>query len=404
MEDRDARGRRAALSGRRLQNRRRFLGVTGAALAGSVALAGCMGSDEEGEGGGSDDEETDDDGGTEDADDESDGAAEFDGDPVTTEGTDWENLPDLEGELTIYSGRREAQIQGVFDELESFYDGLTIEVSYDDNEAQLGKIEQEGENSPADILYTQDSGALGALKDLGRTVPLTDDVLETVPESWRDPEGTWTGVSGRTRCVAYNTDAWGAEDLPDDIFAYPEDDRFTDEMGWRVDSGSFLAWIRAMMITDGEDRTRQYLQDMENAGVNNYEGGSTTPEALAAGEVTVGFVNHYYVGRLLADQPDVPVDVTFTDGDIGSLFNVSGTAVLDSSDQQDLARNFVRHLLGRQGQEFFVDTNKEYAVIDGVEYVGDLPSLDELNPPEFDLNQLSDLEPAVDLLRDAGLR
>jgi len=74
-------------------------------------------------------------------------------------------------------------------------------------------------------------------------------------------------------------------------------------MGWRVDSGSFLAWIRAMMIEHDRETTSQYLQAMDAAGVTDYTGGSTTPEALAAGEVTVGFVNHYYIGRLLADQP-----------------------------------------------------------------------------------------------------
>ncbi len=366
-------------------NRRRFLSLTGAAVVGTTALAGCL------SGG--------------DAATELDSTpATFDGTALSTAGTDWEDLPDLDGELTVYSGRREAQIQGVFDELEAFYPDLDISIRYDDNEAHITAIEQEGENSPADVLYTQDSGTLGALKNLGRTVPLTEDVVDTVPESWRDPESNWTGVSGRTRCVAYNTDAWDADELPDDIFAYPTDDRFVDEMGWRIDSGSFLAWIRAMMVDQGEETTRQYLEDMAAAGVTNYEGGSTTPDALAAGEVTIGFVNSYYIGRLVSDQSDVPVDVTFTDGDVGSLFNVSGTAVLNTSSNTDLARNFVRHLLGRQGQEFFVDTNKEYAVIDGVDYVGDLPPLSELNSPQFDLNELADIEPAVDVLRDAGLR
>ena len=366
------------------QRRRRFLGLAGATLAGGVA--GCLGG-------------------------EADRATEIDADPVdfegsalTADGISWDDLPDLSGELEVYSGRREAQIGGLFDELESHYDELTINRRYEDNETHLSLIDQEGQNSPADVLYTQDSGTLGALKGLGRTAPLTADVGEVVRESWRDPEHNWTGVSGRTRCVAYNTDAWSEADLPDDIFAYPEDDRFTDEMGWRVDSGSFLAWIRAMMIEHDRETASQYLQAMDAAGVTDYTGGSTTPEALAAGEVTVGFVNHYYIGRLLADQPDVPVDVTFTDGDIGSLFNVSGAAVLDSSDNKTLARNFIRHLLAREGQEFFVETNSEYALIEGVEYVGDLPTLEQINPPQFDLNQLADLEPAVDLLREVGFR
>lgn len=362
----------------RRSTRRRFLAA--GATAAAIGVAGCLGGD----------------GVTYERD--------YDGPGVSPAGTDWDELPGLYGELTVYSGRREAQIDPVINEIDARYDDLTINVRYEDNETHLRAIEQEGENSPADVLYTQDSGTLGALKRLDRTAELTDDVVETVPESWRDPDGTWTGVSGRTRCIAYNTDMWSGDALPTDLFAYPEDERFHGEMGWRVDSGSFLGFIRAMMVENGEDRTEEFLEDMLAADVNNYEGGSTTPNALADGEVSIGLVNHYYVGRLIADQPDAPVDIAFTEGDVGSLFNVSGAAVLDTSDQRELAQDFIRHLLGRQGQEFFVDTNKEYAVIDGVDYVGDLPTLEAIDPPEFDLNELADIEPAVDLLRDVGLR
>lgn len=380
--------------------RRRFLVGSGIALAGVAGLAGCLGDDgddEEGGGNGSNDDTEGDGNGS--SDDDTDGAA------VTTEGTPWEELPDLEGSLTIYSGRKESQIEPVLRDIEDRYDGFDLEIRFDDNETHLATILEEGDNSPADIFYTQDSGTLGALAQEGRTVSLPDDIRETVPDAWSDPDGTWTGVSGRVRCVAYNTDVWDPEELPDDVFAYPDDERFQGDMGWRVDSGSYLSWVRAIMIEHGDDFAREYLTDMEKAGVTHYEGGSTTPEAIANEEVSVGFVNHYYVGRLMDDQPDAPINVTYTDGDLGSLFNVSGTAVLDSSDSQDLATNFIRHLLGAEGQQFFVETNKEYAVIPGVEYAhDDVPPLDEINYPEFDLNQLSDIEPAVDLLREVGIR
>ncbi|TYL39695.1 iron ABC transporter substrate-binding protein [Natronococcus pandeyae] len=332
--------------------RRRFLATTGAAVAGTAGLAGCLGNDGDG--------------------------------------------------LTIYSGRSEDQIEPIFREVEEQLD-VAIEDRYGDSAGMVGQIVEEGEDSPADLFYTQDSGTLGQLKEAGRTAELPDDVLETVPESYRDPDGTWTGVSGRTRSVAYNTDEWEAEDLPDDIFEYAEDDRFEDELGWRTDSGSFLSFIRAMMIEYGEDETREWIEGLQELGINGYEGGSTTPQAVADGEISVGLVNHYYVGRLIEDEEDAPINVTFTDGDVGSLFNVSGVAPVDTADDLDLAQEFVEAVLSEEIQELFVELNAEYAVIEDVEYVGDLPQLDELNPPTFDLNDLADVEPAQDLLRDTGV-
>jgi len=371
--------------------RRTFL--AGATLT-VTGLAGCLGG-ENGSGG------TAGTTGGDGVDDEIDDEYEY----VTSDGTSWDDLPPLEGELEIYSGRTEDQILPLIDEIESRYDDFEVGTRFESNEALISLIDEEGGNSPADLLYTQDSGSLGALKEMGRTVELTTDVLETVPENWRDPDGTWAGVSGRVMSVLYNTDTYDADDLPVDIFEYARDDRFEDDMAWRVDSGSFLSFVRAMMIEHGEETTREFIEDMDASGITNHEGGSTTPEAVAAGEVSIGFTNHYYGGRTLDDQPDAPMAVHFTENDLGSLFNVSGLAVLDSSDEQELARNFVRHFLSTEGQEFFVETNREYAVIPGVEYGFDaIPPIDDIDYPDFDLNQLADVEPAVDLLRAVGYR
>lgn len=331
--------------------RRRFLATTGVSVAGATGLAGCLGND---------------------------------------------------ADIVVYSGRTEDQIEPIFRELEDRLD-ITIGDRYGDSAGMVGQIVEEGDASEADLFYTQDSGTLGALKNEGRTADLSETVLESVPEAYRDPDGTWTGVSGRTRSIAYNTDEWDANELPDDIFAYAEEEAFDDELGWRVDSGSFLSFIRAMMIEYGENDTRGWIEGLQDLGIENYEGGMTTPQAIADGEISVGFVNHYYVGRLLEDDADAPITVTFTDGDVGALFNVSGVALVDTADDADLAREVVEELLVEEVQELFVDLNAEYPVVDGVEYTGDMPGPDEVNSPTFDLNELADVEPAQDLLREVEI-
>jgi len=42
-------------------------------------------------------------------------------------------------------------------------------------------------------------------------------------------------------------------------------------------------------------------------------------------------------------------------------------------------------------------------MISGVQPVGDLPTIDELNPPEIDLTKLSDVEPTLELMREVGV-
>ncbi len=376
----DPRGRRADS----LANRRSFLGTLGA--AGTLALAGCAGL------GGADEDPFDDYGPQ--------GAA------LEPSAVSWDDLGDLEGELTVYSGRTRDQIDPLFTAIEERYDDFTIDSDFDDNSTQLNKINEETADTRPDVFYTQSSGALAALKqdDLVRTLP--EDVIDAVDDNYSDPDGTWTGASGRVRAIQYNTNLWdgGADALPNDIFEYAEDERFQGIISTRPNSGTFRSFIVAMIeITDLEE-TRDWVRKMvENQDAELYSSGSQQAEEVAAGNQTIGLGNQYYAGRILENDPDSPLDVAFTSDDAGCLFNVSGVGILEDADKPNLAAEFTRHVLAAEGQEFFVETNGEYPVLDGVEYVGDLPTLADINPPEVDLNALANVEQAVDLLREEGM-
>ncbi|MFC4436111.1 MULTISPECIES: extracellular solute-binding protein [Natrialbaceae] len=365
-------------------NRRRFLGA-GSAAVGTLAVAGCL----DGLGGGDEDPF--------DSYEPQEAAAE-------SSAVSWDDLGDLEGELTIYSARTQDQIDPLFEKLEDEYDDFTIKRDYDDEGDQLASILEEGENSPADVFYTQSSGELARLKDEGLARELPEDVIDAVDDNYRDSDGQWTGASGRVRAVQYNTDHFDGDDLPDDIFAYAEDERFRDVISTRPNSGTFHSFIVAMMEEEGEDATREWVRAMvEDQNATLYSSGSDQAEAVASGEQEIALGNQYYAGRIVDDDPDAPLDVTFTSNDPGCLFNVSGVAILEGADKPNLAAEFTRHIIAEQGQDFFVDVNGEYPVVDGVEYVGELPTLDEIDPLEFDLNKLGDVEPAIDLLREEGM-
>jgi len=78
--------------------------------------------------------------------------------------------------------------------------------------------------------------------------------------------------------------------------------------------------------------------------------------------------------------------------------------VINDVDNPELVAEFVRHLLAAEGQEFMMDTNGEYPVVSGIEYVGPLPDLDDINPPEFDLSDFDmDLQQAGDLINEEGM-
>ncbi|MFP4174625.1 MAG: iron ABC transporter substrate-binding protein [Halobacteriales archaeon] len=319
------------------------------------------------------------------------------------EGTSVDEMPDLEGTLTVYSGRGEGLVGDLFEFFNSTYDDFEVEPVYGGSADLANQINTEGSNSPADVFYTVNVGALGSLAEGGRTVGLPDEVLELVRDEFRDPDGEWVGTSGRARTIPYNTEEFSEGDIPDDIFAFPDTESLAGEMGWAPTYGSFQDFVTAMRLLNSEEETREWLEGMVDSEIDEYPNEQVIANAVADGEILAGFANHYYIQRTLSGSSDAPLGTAFTDGDAGSLFNVAGATILDTASDEELAANFVRHLLSAEAQEFFAVRTEEYPLIPGVDPLGDLPAIDDLNPPELDLTDLADVEPTLELMRDVGI-
>ncbi|WP_200530154.1 extracellular solute-binding protein [Halorubrum sp. LN27] len=373
-------------------DRRRFLAAAGG--VGVVGLAGCMGDDEEDGGDGEDGE----DGDGEDGESVGQIGSGREGRDAPG-GTPMAEMPDLEGELTVYSGRGEFLVGELVGYIEDQYDDFDLTVRYGGATDLVNQIANEGEGSPADVFYSVNAGALGALADEGRTQAVPDDVAELVREEFRTDQ--WIGTSGRARTVPYNTEAFSDDELPDDIMAYPEE--FDGDLGWAPSYGSCQAFVTAMRLIEGEEATREWLEAVVESGITPYNNEFAACQGIADGEIDAAFTNHYYIQRVLDGNPDASIDTAFTSGDAGAVFNVAGAAVVDTASDATLAGNFVRHLLSAEAQDYFARSTFEYPLIPGVEPVGDLPTIDELDVPDIDLAELSDLETTIDLMRDAGV-
>ena len=313
-------------------------------------------------------------------------------------GTSVEEMPDLEGELTIYSGRGEFLVGELISFLDETYPDFEPIVRYGSGSDLVNQIETEGEGSPADVFYTVDSGGLGALADADLTQPLPSEITDLVREEFHTDQ--WTGTSGRARSVPFNTNAYSASEIPSDVMAFPE---FAGDMGWAPSYPSCQGFVTAMRQLEGEDATREWLEGVVESGIEAYPDELAVSQAVADGELDAGFANHYYIQRVLDGSPDAPIETVFTEGDAGSIFDVAGAAVLNGADDADLAQNFVRHLLSAEAQEYFAVETFEYPLISDVDPVGGLPSIDELDVPDLRLSELSDVQATIDLMRDVGI-
>ena len=305
--------------------------------------------------------------------------------------------------LTIYAGRSQNLVQPLLEQF-SQDTGIKIHVRYGDGISLALAILEEGDNSPADVYYGQDVGALGALKADGRLSPLPDALLNTVDPAFRSPDGLWVGISGRQRVIVYNTDEIDPAELPSSVLDYtgPE---WQGRLGLVPRSDGFPEFVTALRLLRGEDFARQWLTDLKANDPIAYPNNISALQAVANREIDVAFLNHYYLFRFLEEEGEgfAARNYYFAEGDIGGLFLVSGAAILDSSKHKEDAQRFIEYMLSASAQQYFTDETHEYPLVPGIDADPELQPLSQIDPPEIDLSDLTDLGGSLELMRQIGI-
>ncbi|HVM69348.1 MAG TPA: iron ABC transporter substrate-binding protein [Gaiellaceae bacterium] len=306
--------------------------------------------------------------------------------------------------LTVYSGRDERFVKPMFD-LFTQRTGIQLQVRYGDSAALAATLLEEGRNSPADVFVSQDAGALGAVGSKLRLAVLPQKTLKKVSPRFRAPGKRWVGVSGRARVVAYNTDALRASELPTSIWGYTSP-RWRGKIGVPPTNASFIAFVSAMRMRVGDDRTRDWLLALKANDVKFFTGNGPILQALARREVEVGFVNHYYLYQLKESTPSAPVANHFLTGrDPGALINVAGAGVVASSKKKAAAVRLIDFLLSKDAQRFFSRSpgRAEYPLAARVRPRVGLPPLTRIEGAKINLSALgSRLPSTLELLREVG--
>ena len=312
------------------------------------------------------------------------------------------------GSLIIYSGRSESLIGPLIAQFKAAT-GIKVDVRYGSTSEMAGVLLEEGNRSPADVFYAQDPGGLAAIQTAGLFQKLPVSVLDTVPERFRAADGTWVGASGRARVIVYNTDVITdpAAQLPADIYDFI-DPQWDGRLGWAPTNASFQAMVTAMRHVWGEEKTRAWLEGIQANHPLIFESNTPIVEAVGAGEIDAGFVNHYYLYRFLAEQGEsfAARNYFLPGGGPGSLIMVSGAGILGSAKNSENAQRFIEYLLSDAGQHYFAEQTFEYPISQaGTNLPVDLPPIDDLeaSAAHIPMRDLGDLQGTQDLLIELGI-
>ncbi|MQF87343.1 MAG: iron ABC transporter substrate-binding protein [SAR202 cluster bacterium] len=304
------------------------------------------------------------------------------------------------GSLVIYSGRKESLVGPI---IEQFSDatGIKVDVKYGKSAAMAATLSEEGSNSPADVFYAQDPGALGSVESMMQALPSA--TLEKVPGWAQDDEGKWVGVSGRARVLVYSPSRVNANDLPKDISELT-DSKWKGRLGWAPTNGSLLTMITGMRKVWGEEKTADWIKGLLANDIKIYPKNTPQVQAVHDGEIDMGLVNHYYLYRFVTEAGEdfKARNYHIPSAGPGSLVMVSGASILKTAKNKDNAERFINFMISKVAQQYLAGQIFEYPLVEGVKTNRLLTPVENIKQPDIALSDLSDLAGTTELLRSLG--
>jgi iron(III) transport system substrate-binding protein len=308
--------------------------------------------------------------------------------------------------ITLYNGQHEQTTDSLVAGFERAT-GIKVNVRSDDEDTLVDEIVAEGSNSPADVVYTENSPALEYLSDKHLLAPVDSATLAHTPSKYNSPMGDWLGVSARVSVLIYNPSLISASQLPTRVTELA-DPRYKGKLAFAAGETDFQPIVTSYARTYGEVATLKWLEAIkENAGNHVYPDNETIADEVNRGAVAFGVVNQYYWYRMRAELGAENVHskiAYFAPRDPGYVIDISSAGILKSSKHMADAQKFLAFMVSRQGQEIIAHSiSFEYTIASGVSTAASETPFDELQPGPITVTELGDGSTAIALLRKAGL-
>jgi len=311
--------------------------------------------------------------------------------------------------ITLYNGQHVQTTDALVAGFEKAT-GITVNVRSDDEDTLADQIVTEGNRSPADVIYTENSPALEYLQDKGLLAKVDASTLARTPAQYNSPAGDWVGVSARVSVIIYNPSRISKSRLPTSVLQLA-DPRYAGKLALAPGETDFQPIVTSVDRAYGRAAALHWLDGVKaNAGSHLYPDNETIADEVNRSAVAFGVVNQYYWYRMRAEIGAAAMhsDITyFSPHNPGYVVDVSGAAVLRSSRHQAAAQRFLAYLVSPPAQEVIGSPSKsisfEYPIGSGVTTTAPETPFHQLQPYPVTVGELGTGATAIALLRAAGL-
>lgn len=310
----------------------------------------------------------------------------------------------LANEINLYSGK------GLDPKLANMFESQTgNKINIIKDKEQMAKMN--APDSKADLFMGMDVSTFAKLQNDGKLAPAKSKIIDSiVPANLKDENNEWIGLSKRARVIVYDKKAIDPKLIQNyEDLAKPE---LKGKLLMRTSNVSFNRSLLASIIAnDGEDKAKEWAKGTLNNLARDPKGGDREQaRGVYEGIGAVGVMNSYYIVTLLnskkqSDQETAKsLGVIFPNQDgRGTHINISGIALLKSSQNKDAAIKFIEFMLSKEAQEILVSTSHEYPVNKDAKPSKEIAALGKFKEDSISLNKVAnELENAQKIYKELG--
>lgn len=301
----------------------------------------------------------------------------------------------LAAEVNIYSHRHYDTDKQLFKKFEETT-GIKVNIVNAKANELIKRLENEGLNSPADILITSDVGRLYLAQEKGLLKQIDSQTLNsTIPSHLRQKDGYWFALTKRARVVIYNKQKVDSKQFS--TYEDLADPKWEGKLLTRSSSNIYNQSLLASMIANlGEEKAKEWAQGIVNNFARDPKGNDRDQmKAAAAGLGDFAIVNTYYLGKLLNSTKPSEVAVGEMMGVFfpnqetrGTHINISGAGITKSSKNTKEAIQLLEFLVSPVAQSLFAQANYEYPVNPAVKPSKLIQSWGEFKEDKLNLEEL----------------
>lgn len=296
-------------------------------------------------------------------------------------------------EVNVYSYRQAKLIQPLLDVFTEDT-GIKVNILYA-KKGMLERLKSEGVNTPADLVFTVDIGRLSDVKNAGLTQAVASDILEAnIPDSQRDDDGHWYGLTQRARIIVAAKERVQLEEITS--YEGLASDNMKGRVCTRSGKHAYMVGLTAAMISyHGKEKAEKWVAGVKENLARKPQGNDRAQvKAIKEGECDVAVINHYYMFKMLNDPEQKSwaeaVNVIFPNqADRGTHMNISGMAMTKYAKNRDNALKLMEYLASAKAQKMYSEVNGEYPVQEGVEWSDQLKIWGEFKRDDLDLTDVA---------------